>query len=76
MHTELLYMKNMEQMQCSSKIIASQKNEWKNILMLDQTIFYPQGGGQPYDIGMIKSIDRRQQRSNFALCQGAGNYKK
>ena len=57
MLTELLYMKNMEQMQCSSKIIGSHQNEGKNILMLDQTIFYPQGGGQPYDTGMIKSID-------------------
>lgn len=25
----------------------------KTALILDQTIFYPQGGGQPYDIGTI-----------------------
>jgi len=57
MLTELLYMKNMRQTQCLSKIIGSQQNEGKNILILDQTIFYPQGGGQPYDTGIIKSID-------------------
>ncbi len=57
MNTELIYMKDMEQTQCSAKIISSQKNEGKNVLILDQTVFYPQGGGQPYDIGMIKSLD-------------------
>ena len=27
----------------------------KDVVVLDQTIFYPQGGGQPYDTGFIKS---------------------
>lgn len=52
-----MYMKNMAQTQCLSKIIGSEQNEGKTILILDRTVFYPQGGGQSYDTGMIKSID-------------------
>lgn len=51
-------MKDMEQTHCSAKIVDAQQNEDKTVLILDQTIFYPQGGGQPYDIGVIKSVDR------------------
>lgn len=29
----------------------------KHAVILDHTIFYPQGGGQPYDQGTIKSLD-------------------
>lgn len=57
MKTELLYMKNMEQTECSAKIIAIQKNEIGVTVILDQTVFYPQGGGQPYDTGVIKTSD-------------------
>jgi Ser-tRNA(Ala) deacylase AlaX len=57
MSTELLYMKDMEQTQCSAKIVDSQQSESKTVLILDQTIFHPQGGGQPYDTGIIKGID-------------------
>lgn len=47
----------MEQMQCPAKIINVIKNDDKTIIILNQTILYPQGGGQPYDTGIIKSID-------------------
>ncbi|OGZ43084.1 MAG: hypothetical protein A2719_01850 [Candidatus Ryanbacteria bacterium RIFCSPHIGHO2_01_FULL_45_22] len=57
MNTELLYMKNMSQIQCSSKIVDHHQDGDKTILVLNQTIFYPQGGGQPYDTGSIKSRD-------------------
>lgn len=50
-------MKNMGQVHCSSKIVSSQQNGDKIVIVLDQTIFYPQGGGQPYDTGTIKSVD-------------------
>ena len=57
MATELLYMKNMQTLSCSAVILETKENEGKTILILDQTVFYPQGGGQPYDIGIIKSED-------------------
>lgn len=57
MDTELLYMKNMKQAQCFSKMVSYHQDGEKTIIILDQTIFYPQGGGQPYDTGTIKSLD-------------------
>lgn len=57
MRTELLYMKNMQQMQCFSKIIRLEHCDERVIIILDQTVFYPQGGGQPYDTGVIKNIN-------------------
>jgi Ser-tRNA(Ala) deacylase AlaX len=46
MNTELLYMKNMQELTCSATIIETSSTEDKTIIILDQTIFYPQGGGQ------------------------------
>jgi len=52
-------MEYMEQLECSSTIIDITKNEQgANVLILDQTVFYPQGGGQPYDTGIIQSPDK------------------
>lgn len=53
--TKLLYIQNMQQYSCTSKIIKSGEIEGKQYLILDQTIFYPQGGGQPSDIGTIRN---------------------
>ncbi|MBP9718048.1 hypothetical protein KBD59_02005 [Candidatus Gracilibacteria bacterium] len=40
----------------NAKIIAVEKDETgTDVIILDQTIFYPQGGGQPYDLGTIES---------------------
>lgn len=38
----------------SAKIIKTGKDEQGHFLVLDQTIFYPQGGGQPSDQGTIQ----------------------
>lgn len=57
MNTELLYMKNMQELTCSATIIETNSADGKTTIILDQTIFYPQGGGQPYDTGIIKSED-------------------
>ena len=57
MDTELLYMKNMQELICSATIIETINIGDKTTIILNQTIFYPQGGGQPYDTGIIKSED-------------------
>ncbi len=47
----------MQALTCSASIIEKTSYEDSAALILDQTIFYPQGGGQPYDTGFIKSED-------------------
>ncbi len=59
MNTKLIYMEHMDQLECLSTIIDITKNEHgANVLILDQTVFYPQGGGQPYDTGIIQAPDK------------------
>lgn len=49
--TEALYLADSTINHCSAKIVEV----GKDYLILDQTIFYPQGGGQPSDKGVIRS---------------------
>ena len=52
--TKLLYLGNSYLKEIESEIIEINKK----FLMLDQTIFYCQGGGQPYDTGKIIYKDK------------------
>jgi alanyl-tRNA synthetase len=53
--TKLVYLDDMGLLQLSAKVMAIQQEDGKLFVVLDQTIFYPQGGGQPFDMGAIKS---------------------
>ena len=54
MNTNLLYMKDSFLFEESAKVVSTSIHEdGRNIVVLDQTIFYPQGGGQRFDIGKI-----------------------
>jgi Ser-tRNA(Ala) deacylase AlaX len=55
MNTKLLYMHDMQALSCDAKINRIEERKGKIILILDQTVFYPQGGGQPADRGLINS---------------------
>ncbi len=56
--TELLYMKDSYLFEETAKVDATQDHEdGRKIIVLDQTIFYPQGGGQRFDIGKIYTED-------------------
>ena len=57
MTTHLAYFENTYKFNDQAIIMASDKDESGPYLMLNQTIFYPQGGGQPSDQGMIKVED-------------------
>lgn len=48
--TELLYMNDCYQRQFAAQVIK----QGENFVVLDQTAFYPQGGGQPSDQGKLK----------------------
>lgn len=54
--TKLLYLEDFNLLNREAKVIDVLEENGKNIVVLDQTIFYPQGGGQPYDKGFITSV--------------------
>lgn len=51
--TKLLYLEDMQALTCDAVVESVEQAEQRTILYLDQTVFYPQGGGQPYDTGTI-----------------------
>src|SRR5436189_1699477 len=54
--TDLVYLQDSYKFEDEAKVIAIDTTpEGKTFVMLDKTIFYPQGGGQPYDKGTITS---------------------
>jgi len=53
--TKLNYLKDTYLFDSSSEILETIEDDKGMAVILDQTIFYPQGGGQPADSGMICS---------------------
>lgn len=53
--TKLLYQTDSYQKNCEAQIIEIVTNG----IVLDQTVFYPQGGGQPFDLGTIEQKDNK-----------------
>lgn len=52
-NTHLLYMEQMWQLEGTATVEAVISLEGKTIVILDQTLFYAQGGGQPFDQGVV-----------------------
>lgn len=56
--TQLTYLDDPYQLELTASVSAVFENEHGSITIhLDQTVFYPQGGGQPYDLGTITNAD-------------------
>lgn len=55
--TKLLYMEDMQQLRSEAHVESVDRIDDRTIVYLDQTVFYPQGGGQPYDTGTIATPD-------------------
>ena len=55
MKTELLYLEDTYIFKSQAKFLEMRENEKGKAVILDKTVFYPQGGGQPSDIGYIKN---------------------
>ncbi len=55
MSTQLLCLENTYNYSFTAKITKAGIFNETPYIILDQTMFYPQGGGQPSDIGTIES---------------------
>lgn len=55
MTTKLIYLEHMPQFTHRAKVIGAREEEGRTVVELNETIFYPQGGGQPYDQGVIEN---------------------
>lgn len=53
MKTQTLFLENTYLFAILSKVLEIGTDEFGNYFVVDRTIFYPQGGGQPADIGYI-----------------------
>lgn len=56
--TELLYLKDSELIDIEARVLEIKEAGMDYELRLDKTIFYPQSGGQPCDLGMIYLDDK------------------
>lgn len=57
MGTKKLYYENQYIHIFTAKVLKSEKDEWRRFyVVLDQTAFYPTGGGQPHDTGTLNDI--------------------
>ncbi|VVC04711.1 Alanyl-tRNA editing protein AlaX-M [Candidatus Burarchaeum australiense] len=53
MKTDLLYMKDSYLKEFDAKVLEVKNDGERHAVILDQTLFYPMGGGQPCDTGKI-----------------------
>jgi len=55
MDTKLLYLENMCALQSDAHVLQIIQEDGVSKVIVDQTVFYPQGGGQPSDKGTIRN---------------------
>ena len=69
--TELVYLKNAYQTELETEIIRIGQDETGSpLLYLDSTLFYPEGGGQPSDVGTISGPNGTAQVIHARYQQG------
>lgn len=55
----MLYLEDSQRFSCNGTILACGQDAHGYYIITNQTIFYPQGGGQPYDLGVIEAGSKR-----------------
>lgn len=55
--TKLLYLEDFDVVSCQAVVQNVYKHEGNTVVVLDQTCFYPKGGGQDFDTGTISAGD-------------------
>jgi misacylated tRNA(Ala) deacylase len=63
METELLYLRDAYLQQFEARVVGVRDNA----IALDQTAFYPTGGGQPHDVGTLSGIEVTEVRKEDGL---------
>jgi len=69
-HTNLKYLNDTSMNQGTALFVRSDEDERGSFLVLDGTIFYPQGGGQPSDTGIIAFESGRIELSDVRYYSG------
>lgn len=59
MSTVLSYLEHMHDLEANAHVDHIGEQNGRSVVYVDQTILYPQGGGQPYDTGVIQNDDTR-----------------
>jgi len=57
--TRLVYFDDMWALRSAATVLAVQEEGGRVAVVLDATVFYPQGGGQPADTGAISGVGTR-----------------
>jgi phenylalanyl-tRNA synthetase alpha chain len=68
--TKLLYMEDSYQRECKAVVKSVKEKNGTAEIILSETIFYPQGGGQPCDQGMVKGKNGELKVTNVAYNNG------
>ena len=55
--TKKLYYENLYAQEFDAEVINQIEKDGKFYVTLNQTLFYPSGGGQPYDTGFIDDVE-------------------
>jgi Ser-tRNA(Ala) deacylase AlaX len=55
--THLVYLEDFNILELQSTVLEEITDEKGLAIILDSTVFYAQGGGQPFDIGTIENSD-------------------
>jgi len=58
MKTKRVYLEHMDKTESTATVLETKDTEKGKALILDETIFYPQGGGQPFDTGKITAAGK------------------